>query len=100
MVFGQHMKLRWWQRGAGKDKPLDEAWAEAEPVKVLGRKAAEARYHFESNSVLIRKTRGGGTVVEGGFGTIIHYGIPKCSGCAERKTPFMPCRNCNDMVQC
>ena len=55
-MFGQHMKLRWWQRGDGKNKRLDIAWQEAEPVKILGRKAAEARYHFDSNSVLIRKT--------------------------------------------
>ena len=99
-MFGQHMKLRWWQRGDGKNKRLDIAWQEAEPVKILGRKAAEARYHFDSNSVLIRKTRGGGTVVEGRYGTVVHDGVVKCSGCMERKEPFMPCTNCNDMVQC
>jgi len=78
---------------------LDAAWEEAESVDVIGRRSKEARYHVDSNTLMLRKTDGGGTVVEGKYDTIVHNGKVKCAGCMAEKQEMQPCFECNEMVQ-
>jgi len=63
MSFGQHIKLRWWQRGERNHPRVAEAWRQGEDVGVPGRPDLNARFHEESKTVIARKTGGGGTVL-------------------------------------
>ena len=92
------MRLRWWQRG-GRDSPeLEIAWEDAIEVDVVGYKYHEAKWHPGSGSILLRRSGGGGTVLEADNKTVIIGGNAYCAECGRRKKKYMPCPHCNDMV--
>lgn len=53
--FGHHFRLRWWQRGGRDDPQLEVAWNEAESVDVVGRRYDVAKYHHDTDTVLLVK---------------------------------------------
>ena len=64
VMFGQHIRLRWWQRGGRGDPTIVQAWEEGVKVAVPGRKDLNARLHKGTNTVIARKYNGSGTVLD------------------------------------
>jgi len=62
-MFGQHMTLRWWQRGGRENPTIEEAWEEGIDVSLPGRPGIEAKLHRGTGTVIARKSRGGGTIL-------------------------------------
>lgn len=98
MLFGQHIELRWWQRG-GRDRPnIEQAWGESISVSIPGRGDIDARLHTETNTVIAHKGGGGGTILNSDFMVLIKDGERVCGNCLcqlqdDNRCPNPECPN-------
>jgi len=98
MSFGQHIKLRWWQRGERNHPRVAEAWRQGEDVGVPGRPDLNARFHEESKTVIARKTGGGGTVLNSENMILYKDGRLVCGNCMDsiQRDGRCPNRDCSN----
>lgn len=82
-MFGQHIRLRWWQRGGRDDPKIEDAWEQAESVAIPGRLDVTARVHEETGTVIIRKGGGPGTVMDAKNMILYKDGRLVCGNCME-----------------
>lgn len=97
-MFGQHIRLRWWQRG-GREKPhIVEAWDEATKVAIPGRKDLTVRLHEGTNTVIARKGSGAGTVLDSSNMILYKDNRLICGNCmstlqSDHRCPDSECPN-------
>ena len=93
MRFGQHIKLRWWQRG-GREKPtVEEAWEEGIDVAIPGRTNSDVRYHSDTNTAIVVNGTHSGTVLKTGNMVLIRRGEHICGNCATTLQSDHRCPN-------
>ena len=93
MGFGQHIRLRWWQRGGRDDPNVHQAWTEGVAVGLPGQPNIKARLHRETGTVIARKGGGGGTVLNSEHMVLYRNGGLVCGNCLCRLQEDHRCPN-------
>lgn len=98
MPFGQHTRLRWWQRGGRRKPRIEQAWSQGTKVALPGRPDAKARLHKKTNTVILRKGGGKGTVLNSENMVLYKDGMLVCGNCLSRldgngRCPNRDCSN-------
>ena len=98
VMFGQHIRLRWWQRGGRGDPSIVEAWDDGVKVAVPGRRDLNARLHEETGTLIARKRGGSGTVLDSSNMILYKDNRLICGNClstlqSDHRCPNAACPN-------